>query len=377
MSGVAVGSAVLATAIAVDGVATVGFTLATTLSVISAVGAVTSAIGVLTHNQTLAIAGGVIGAVGAIGGLASAAGVFAEGGIFGSAAGAPSAAGAGADVGTLAADAGAGSIAAGTNQVLIDAGLEAGQQSAGISSSVMSGTDILNEVSGAVVSPGSASAEVGGSLVNSADPATGSVVGSDVTPVTATDTGVTGATPGTASADSTAVLESQGAGPEGVTTSVAAPAAPDAPAAPGTPAEVTGVNNSTSPITGAPENPLDAGIRGSYAASQKAVAIQNLKTGPTIYTPGSNSFSDVWNFVKGNPGALYGTIQAGGALIGGATDSLKPAQINALNAQANANQAAANLSAQQLSNINGPIPTARRVPPGLVNQPAVTGQVAA
>jgi hypothetical protein len=63
-------------------------------------------------------------------------------------------------------------------------------------------------------------------------------------------------------------------------------------------------------------------------------------------------------------------VQAGGAFIAGATSTLTPAQVAALNAQANANQAAANLSQRQLSNMGQSIPVASRTatPPGLINQ---------
>lgn len=375
MSGAAVAIAAVSIAVAVDA--------GTTLAIVAAVGATVSAIGVVTHNQTLAIAGGVIGAVGAIGGLASAAGMFSS---------AADVAGGSSifDAGGLASDGGfagavgsdvaaGGSLVTPQAQALIDAGLTSGTQSAGISSSVMSGTDILNEVSGSVTVPGTASAETTGSLVNSSSPTKGTVAAQDsVTPVAATDTSVTGTT-GTSTALSPsdqalhdAALQKaldQAAGTTPPTADV-----PNAPSAPDTPALVTGAPNTTSSVTGAPANPLDASVPGSYAAAKTAASINVLKNGAPVLQP-SSSFGGIWNFVKGNQALVSGTIQAGAALIGGATDSLKPAQINALNAQANANQAAANLSTQQLANINGPIPVARRTP--LVNQPNVTGQVAA
>lgn len=369
MSGAAVAIAAVSIAVAVDA--------GTTLAIVAAVGATVSAIGVVTHNQTLAIAGGVIGAVGAIGGLASAAGMFSS---------AADVAGGSSifDAGGLASDGGfagavgsdvaaGGSLVTPQAQALIDAGLTSGTQSAGISSSVMSGTDILNEISGTVSVPGTASSSVSGSLVNSADPTSGTIAGTDTaTPVAATDTGVTGtpaSTPGTASSSVEGTLDTQAAGPTTtVAPSVDTPVAPDAP---DTPAVVTGTPNTTSPVTGTPANPLDAGIPGSYAAAQKAATTAGSVPVGGVVSP----YASVWNFVKSNQTLVSGTIQAGAALIGGATDSLKPAQINALNSQANANQAAANLSTQQLANINGPIPVARRTP--LVNQPNVSGQVAA
>lgn len=93
--------------------------------------------------------------------------------------------------------------------------------------------------------------------------------------------------------------------------------------------------------------------------------------GTTIAKTGSDlvksPFSQIMDLIK-TPGGgtlLSGAIQAGGAFIGGATSSLTPAQVKALEAQAEANHAAANLSQRQLANMGQPIPVARRN--GLIN----------
>ena len=61
-----------------------------------------------------------------------------------------------------------------------------------------------------------------------------------------------------------------------------------------------------------------------------------------------------------------GVIQAAGSFLSGAFDEVKPAQAEAYKAQAAANNAAAALQNKQVSNMNEPIPVARRV--------AVTGR---
>lgn len=362
MSGVAVASAAIAIGVAVD--------TGTTLAIVAAVGATISAVGVVTHNQTLAIAGGVIGAVGAIGGLASAAGVFdGASGIFSAGTAVP--ASAGADVGTLAADAGAPAVSA-TDQALIDAGLQSGAQSAGISSSVT--PDIVNMATGEVSVPGAAGAPSlqAGPAVNSADPTVGALT-PNVTPTAATNTGVPDTTPagGTASGEVQGVLDQQG---DGAVTSVAAPAAPAAPTS------TTGsILNGGQGVTGVPapstqQALVDAGL--SPGTQSPGISSDVALGGAYSSTP--SAFSGVLNFLGKNGTLASGAIQAGAALIAGATSSLTPAQVAALNAQANANQAAANLSTQQLANIRAAIPTASRAAPaGLINSqaqtPAVTG----
>lgn len=90
--------------------------------------------------------------------------------------------------------------------------------------------------------------------------------------------------------------------------------------------------------------------------------------------PGASIFGDIAKFVKDNNYVVAAGLHAGGAFLAGATSSLTPAQVKALEAQAAANQAAANLSTQQAQNMASGIPAARRlavtgVPAGMINQP--------
>lgn len=63
-------------------------------------------------------------------------------------------------------------------------------------------------------------------------------------------------------------------------------------------------------------------------------------------------------FAKNNQLLSYGIIQAGGSFISGLTNPMTPAQINALDSQANANNAAAALAQRQAANMSGGLPTA-------------------
>jgi hypothetical protein len=68
------------------------------------------------------------------------------------------------------------------------------------------------------------------------------------------------------------------------------------------------------------------------------------------------------NFVEKHPTLAFGALQAGGSLLSGATSTLTPAQVSALQAQAAANNAAASLTKQQVANITAPKAVASSAP---------------
>lgn len=68
----------MASFVAVDAVAAVGLTVVTALEVTAAVGATPAAVGAVTKDKALTLAGTVIGAVGAIVGLAAGAGLLGD-----------------------------------------------------------------------------------------------------------------------------------------------------------------------------------------------------------------------------------------------------------------------------------------------------------
>ena len=103
---------------------------------------------------------------------------------------------------------------------------------------------------------------------------------------------------------------------------------------------------------GIPEPPITPGDVGGIDPA----------TGATITSPSSDVLGSIINFTKNNQLLTYGVLQAGGSLLSGLTSTLTPAQVSQLNAQAAANQAAANLTAQQTANLAQPRPVATLAP---------------
>lgn len=135
----------------------------------------------------------------------------------------------------------------------------------------------------------------------------------------------------------------------------------------------TPATNTTSMPATAPQTPgissglSDDSLSELNGASPSAVAgTQNVSAALT--PAGSNQtdmLSSILKFGKDNPMIAYGAIQAGGALLSGLTNPMTPAQIDALNAQAEANRAAASLTTAQAANLRQSAPAA--------SSPAVTG----
>ena len=349
-------------------------TTAEIFTAVAVVGGVVGAVGAVTGIKPLQYAGMALGAIGGVGALAVSAGVFAGDALATGA----SFAGDAADVGTIAASAGTASGASATTQALIDAGLEGGTQSAGIASDVMAGGawagnansgDIVSALSGQVSVPDPVPTSA---AVNAAPPdvnpqaaiSQGDVTpaGSAPTPTTAPDT--TFNTPPTST---------NPVGP--IADPAAAPASPtvvanDTATGAGT---VTGTPASGSTVTGAPYST-------EVADFGRAVQVAPGNTAPPSVF---GKLLDTITGTKGGATLAVGGVQALASFISGATSSLTPAQVEALKAQAAANQASANLQTQQgnlaatqVANMNGPIPVARRT--GMINTPVpanVTGAV--
>ncbi len=397
MSGVvSVGVAVAAIGVAAE--------VGTTFAIIAAVGATVGAIGAVTGVKELQYAGMALGAVGGIGGLASSAGMFAG------------------EAASLA-DVAAGTTAAETASPFggsIDAEI-ANWSTYGAEASTASAQgampDVINQVNGvtpeATLPPGGNEQIAPGSsgVIGDATPdaAAANAQSPTVTPGAATDTGVA-ATPQTgpdATAGTGTTLTEPAAAPPAqqptgslinsndadlartTVTTQPADTAPVTGTTTGQPAgQVTGAN--TGAVNGG-QVPYGAptGAAGtSPVTGQVTVAATTTPTVPPGGTPDS-IWKDIMGVI-GKPGVstlLSGAVQAGGAFIAGATSTLTPAQIRALNAQAEANTAATNLANQnaalatnQLKNFTGPTPRAFLKPDnmGIINQtPPVTGQVTA
>jgi hypothetical protein len=96
-------------------------------------------------------------------------------------------------------------------------------------------------------------------------------------------------------------------------------------------------------------------------------------------------FGNLVAFAGKNPVVALGALQAGGSMLSGLTNTLTPAQVSALNAQAAANDAAASLTKQQTANLAMPKSVASSAPvtgtpaplvPGMINRAPVTGVAA-
>ncbi len=335
---VAVGFAVAAIAVAVD--------VGTTLAIVAAVGATIAAVGAVTNNRTLMIAGGVIGAIGGIGALATSAGIIgADAFSFGSNA-ASGLASDSAIAGGITSDAGfAGAVGA---DVVPGGAAAVGDASV----SAAGGTsDIIDQIAG-TVQP----------VEGSTSPVIASADAPNVAPTAAVDNStIPQGVENEQQASSLGLPTGQGDSPPPVGQAPTAPTAPSDPTVAGS--------------TPGTANPMDAGIPGSYQAAQNAVGKVGAVTMPA--TDGSGIWGTIKDLLGSNGGGrlLSGVVQAGSSFISGATNGLTPAQIAALNAQAQANQAAANLSNRQQANMAEPLPVASRAPPitgapaGLINTP--------
>lgn len=299
----------------------------TTLSAITAIGATMSAVGAVTHNKTLSYIGMGVGIVGAIGTMASGAGLFDNvTDLFGSSSAAGS-----ADLASFAeqgADAATEAVNAGTTG-LIDS----------TSANILSQTGDLNLAA-------------------------------------LTPTGV----PTTAGLESSVTVKPVGF--------------PDAAA------------SSKPTITSDMASVTAEGPTGAYALERPPISPADMPGTPAAANGGMGGFDDpnwlstftnsngsgapggILNWAKNNQLLSYGILQAGGSFISGLSNPMTPAQINALNSQADVNRATAELLQRQKANLGSSMPTAARSAqevtgrvdqPGLVNnapKQLITGQPA-
>ena len=349
----------IATAVVTDAIA---IATLNPFAIVAAVGSTLGAVGAVTGNQTLSTIGTVIGAVGGIGGLANAAGLIDVSDVFGSDIANATSGGLG---GWMSGGAGA---AGGSGGVATDTG------SFGLSGAPTTGYDFADN-SGAFGGLGS-----GGQPPSIVDGITGQLQGVTPTVDTAAAPSVTptvaaDGTMGTASGSSSARADIFG---DPTTPAAATDQAATTTSSGGSPPAMT---TPASPATGV-ANPMDAGIPGSSTAAQNAAAVSGKVTFPTP----PSTWGTISNWIEGHPSLALGALMAGGSFLSGATSPLTPAQVTALNAQAEQNQAAANYANQQTqllqrqqANMAQPLPVASRSPTGLINMPRlapVTGQVA-
>lgn len=330
-------------AAAIGAVAAGTATLAVTLTAVATVGATLGAIGAITGDKTLGTIGMVMGAVGGIGALAANAGLLGESATTASLFGsdpipmdvtAPDIAGDFASSNDLS------SLA--TLPGLPESGITSAADAVDTAGNFAS--DALLPTQALDVSTGAASGDVE-SLINGASGNT--LVSQNVDDATnQLIKGSGGGTMPSGSPTDKASISAAGAG-----------SPTDAPPA---------------PMTGGP--PPDVKIPGQ--TYQGADGVTYVSDGQK-WTAQGGFFGSLMK----SPMAQYGIVQAAGSFISGAFDPLKPAQVDALNAQAAANKASAGMTAQQTQNMQGKLPVASRVTGtpfnGLINNAPVTGQVTA
>jgi hypothetical protein len=319
-------------AIAADVALASGAIAATAFTITAAVGATIGAIGAVTHNKALTYVGAGLGLVGGIGSLASAAGVLGD-----SALTQPLWGGAQAAADTTAAAAPTAEAAA------------AGSTSGDVVSSLAGSSSLTDQAAAA------SEAAMGPTGSTATDAAAAASQAATTAPADAAfnGEGINFTKPVTVGATDTG--QSAGASTAGTPVGQAAY----------TPASgLTNVPATEQSTFGTANNAF--GTPGQ--SSMGAVGGQPLiPTNTTDQAGGvSDSLSGILGFVQKNPLLAYGALQAGGQFLSGMTSTLTPAQVNLLNAQAASNQAAANLTAQQTTNLAQPKPIATLAP--------VTGQ---
>lgn len=402
MSGaIAVTTAVIAIGVAAE--------VGTTFAIIAAVGATVGAVGAITGVKELKYAGMAIGAVGAIGGLAQSAGLFGAEAFGGLGEGAAAqAAGLASDVGFVAPAAGEtmAGIVSSSGLPGAYAGMEAVNAGSGFAPLFDAGQygsigDVIDIVNGVnttpVVDPMAAINPMADTNVAAGLPAGGNEQIAPGSSGTVGDAVPVDAAAGTGleppSASGTGLMGSANDPALTSTVTTVDPGVPGGAAAPtGAPTQtVAGVSLPPSaPVTG-PNGMINlpagtstsvpaawgGGMPDTVTAAQSAVNASGK-----VGVSGSSVWSDIMSTI-GKPGVgtlLSGAVQAGGAFIAGATSTLTPAQIKALDAQAQQNLAATNLANQQAATLQeqqkkfaGPMPMAvKKPPPGLLNTP-VTG----
>jgi hypothetical protein len=339
-------------AIVAVGLATT-ISLTTVLESVAVVGAVLSVAGMVTKNKTLSMIGAGLGLVGGVGALASSAlgGSAALFGATDAAGGAGAAASAGGSFAEGLTPATAGTVGGAVDAGGFDATFGGAVSTAGDVAATT--PDVLGQLSeGPVVSSASDPVAASGPNAASADQmASGFLKAGDTAPTDITNLNTT------ANAE---------VNPTGTPTTTAA----DASNASTTPPPATATGNT----------PLSPDSVSATNASDKLISDASSGSGGS-----GGVFSNLLGFVDKHPALAFGAVQAGGTFLSGLTSSLTPAQVAQLNAQAAQNQAAANLTNLQTSNlampksvaslnpVTGPTPS---LVPGFINSApkiAVTG----
>lgn len=346
-------------------------TLATTLTAVAAVGATVGAVGAVTGNKTLETAGLILGGVGGVGALAANAGLLGDSATTDSLFGG-SDAGSAITAPNIASDA-----AASTNDL---SGLA---NTPDISGDLSDGTAVAGN-GGAIssnIGVGGVSPEIAAAGINSQTNIVDALGGNNLTPDlpnSQIDQALAAQTGQTTAANAQPAVSTTNPSNANV-------------ALPGTPGTATGPQPTPQGAQQASASSMGGDVASGLTPSQAA----NTTNGSALGLPQGNYIgqnatapdgtSVTWNgtnwtkqssgflsWVQNNQLASWGLLQAGGGLANGLFSPVTPAEVALYSAQAANNKAAAALTTQQLSNIQGSTPTAsRQTTP---TTPAVTGQ---
>lgn len=361
----AVGAAVTAIASSV-GIAITAAAVTVGFETIAAVGAVLGVVGQVTHNKALGYAGLALGAVGGIGALASSAGLLgADAADLGAGAGETVASADAASAGSLESVAGSGEFAAADSATGLPSEL-----SGGAAAAEGSGNAAVDSAMGLPPGLDGGASAVGEILPASSDapPGIGHATGNDA---------------GTTTQSATDVLNDKELarvrgggllnGPSGATPT------PD----------LTTTTAPTTPVTSQPLPGPTPGVGGNGAVPDMSAPAWKTATTKLGMIPaagdegGSGAFSGLLDFANKNPVVALGMLQTAGSFLAGATSTLTPAQVKALNSQAAANDAATAQQKQMTTNLQAPKSVASSapvtgapqtlVPPPTASPPPATG----
>lgn len=338
---------VASAAAAAGGLIALASTAVGAFEIIGAVGATLSAVGAVTGNKGLTQAGMVLGVAGGVGALASDAGLI--GGSAASAASndaADAAAGMGGDSAAAYNAASAASYASisPTGDVTLT----------GAADNLATGVDATSGLAGDLSSSG-------GQLIGGDVPGSGTTVQSMNSQAANVDPTYGG------------VLNSNAPSPGATVDAGATPTPGQAGSA------VTGDTGVDNTLTGTAASNQAGNLADLPATDPQAILAGGTTkplpddasiTDKILGTGGGNGLiSSMQSWAKDNPMVSYGLLQGASQFVGGAFSKLTPAQVNALNAQAAANLAGANLTNQQRQNMTGGVPSASYTPrvTGIIN----------
>lgn len=327
-------------AVAVGAAAAISVT--TVLESVAVVGAVVGAVGAVTHNKVLSMVGLGLGLVGGVGALATSALGIGSAAITGGSTAGEAAAGTAAAAGGVSSDILGSTLPLSASEAALD-------PAAGIAASAASGAapDIFGGLGGQTtgdvpwdLSAGQAAANPASGLINGSLP--GPAAGGDVNVFGATSDGTI---KGPLNMNSVPGTDVTGTGT-------------------GTSTATTTATNPTTPLPTGPGTSAGPGITPPSQSLTQNVGDPNLFGSPdsVASSGGSGMFSNVIGFVEKHPTLAFGALQAGGSLLSGMTNTLTPAQVQALQAQSAANNAAASLAQQQAANLAAPKAVASSAP---------------